>query len=100
MKRIQYIFLLWIGLSLQPTLWAQGLNTDSLFSIWSDSSLSEETRINAYWEFLRPGVRGGEAEAEMHKWFKGSEEALEIAERLDKRAYLGRLQANVGEYEQ
>lgn len=77
-----------VGTLFTSILCGQSRTDAALYAIWSDSTKPETERIDAYFERMNldsPPV--GEPEW-MKKWIPGDKEALELAIKHDKKAYL------------
>ncbi|WP_367391979.1 ATP-binding protein [Lewinella sp. LCG006] len=89
MKYFQYVFLLIGVVFLAVPAKAQPTRADSLFAIWSDKTNSDEVRVEAFYQRFNPLENEG-YNPEARRWSPGLQEAIELAPKTGKEAYMGR----------
>ena len=70
------------------SIWGQAPDDAALYAIWSDSSRSAIDRLDAYFTRLNDFRAFQDIESGEIKWYEGSNEALELASKLNKKEYL------------
>ena len=68
---------------------AQGPRADSLYAIWSDTTNSDEERVEAFYQRFNPLVDESR-NPEAVRWAPGLNEVLELAPKTGKQEYMGR----------
>lgn len=88
MKRLVPFLILLMTQGLLP---AQATRADSLFAIWSDTTNSDEVRVEAFFKRFDPLLKDESRNPEAFRWSYGIVEARTIAQKKGMAKYLGRL---------
>ncbi|MCB0634017.1 MAG: hypothetical protein KDD15_30010, partial [Lewinella sp.] len=86
MKRLIPLFMLLMAHGLVQT---QTSRVDSLFAIWSDTTNSDEVRVEAFYQRFNPLINEAQ-NPETVRWSQGIVEARTIAQKKGMTKYLGR----------